>query len=183
MTKKDNNNEYKNARTSRFIENIQNTDRSVLNSNRDSQTYFTKFYALFKTIFDGSFLMIRVKLRYRNRISWLTEGLKIHQIQKQIIPISLKHHTPYNISKYRDNKNKLSSILKKEEKLYYQPKIVSNKNNLRKVWPIVKQVIKRKKSSKVHDKFMHNNKGITDPKTISNGFNNYFVNIGPTLAS
>ena len=30
---------------------------------------------------------------------------------------------------------------------------------------------------------MHNNKVITDPKTIADGFNNYFVNIGPTLAS
>ena len=31
--------------------------------------------------------------------------------------------------------------------------------------------------------YMHNNKVITDPKTIADGFNNYFVNIGPTLAS
>ena len=73
--------------------------------------------------------------------------------------------------------------MKKEEKLYYQSEIVSNKNNLRKVWTIIKQVINRKKSSKIHDKFMHNNKVNTDPKTIADGFNNYFVNIGPTLAS
>ena len=30
---------------------------------------------------------------------------------------------------------------------------------------------------------MHNNEVITDPKTIADGFNNYFVNIGQTLAS
>ena len=30
---------------------------------------------------------------------------------------------------------------------------------------------------------MHNTREITDPKAISDGFNNYFVNIGPTLAS
>ena len=80
--KKDNNNEYKTvriineSRTSRFIENIPNTDWSVLNSHRDCQTYFTKFYALFKTIYDGSFPLSRVKMRYRNRLPWLTEGLK-----------------------------------------------------------------------------------------------------------
>ena len=67
--------------------------------------------------------------------------------------------------------------------MFYQSEIVSNKNNLRKVWAITKQVINRKKSSNIHDKFMHNNKVITDPKTIADGFNNYFVNIGPTLAS
>ena len=66
--------------------------------------------------------------------------------------------------------------------MYYQTEIVSNKNNLRKVWTIIKQVINRKKSSKTHDKFMYNNREITDPQTIADGFNNYFVNIGPTLA-
>ena len=54
--------------------------------------------------------------------------------------------------------------------MYYQTEIVSNKNNLRKVWTIT------------HDKFMYNNREITDPQTIADGFNNYFVNIGPTLA-
>ena len=138
--KKDNNNEYKTvriineSRTSRFIENIQNTDWSVLNSPRDCQTYFTKCYALFKTIYDGSFPLSRVKMRYRNRLPWLTEGLKRSiKYKNKLYQISIKHPTSYNISKYKDYKNKLSSILKKEEKLYYQPEIVSNKNNIRKV--------------------------------------------------
>ena len=48
---------------------------------------------------------------------------------------------------------------------------------------IIKQVINRKKGSKINEKFMHNNRVIIDPKAISDGFNNYFVNIGPTLAS
>ena len=67
--------------------------------------------------------------------------------------------------------------------MYYQSEIVANKTNIRKVWEIIKQVIKRKKGLKIHDKFMHNNNLITDPKSFADGFNNYFVNIGPTLAS
>ena len=39
------------------------------------------------------------------------------------------------------------------------------------------------KRSKTHDKNMYTNREITDPQTIADGFNNYFVNIGPTLAS
>ena len=42
---------------------------------------------------------------------------------------------------------------------------------------------KQKKGSKIHDQFIHYNEEITDPKAIADGFNNYFVNIGPTLAS
>ena len=67
--------------------------------------------------------------------------------------------------------------------MYYQSEIVANKTNIRKVWAFIKQVINRKKGLKIHDKFMHNNNLITDPKSIADGFNNYFVNIDPTLAS
>ena len=190
MAKKDNNNEYKTvriineSRTSRFIGNIQNTDCSVLNSHRNGQTYFTTFFALFKTIYDGSFPLSRDKMRYRNRLSWLIEGLKkAIKYQNKLYRISLRHPTSYKFSIYKDSKNKLSLILKNKEKLYYQSEIVSNINNLRKVWAIIKQVINRKKCSKIHDKFMHINKVTTDPKPIADGFNNYFVNIGPTLAS
>ena len=41
----------------------------------------------------------------------------------------------------------------------------------------------KKKSSKIHEKFIHNDKEITDPKALADGFNNYFINIGPTMAS
>ena len=67
--------------------------------------------------------------------------------------------------------------------MYYQSEIVVNKTYIRKVWEIIKQVINRTKGLKIHDKFMHNNNLITDPKYTADGINNYFVNIGPTLAS
>ena len=51
------------------------------------------------------------------------------------------------------------------------------------MWDIIKQVANREKGSKNHEKFIHNDKEITYPKAIADGFNNYFVNIGPTLAS
>ena len=51
------------------------------------------------------------------------------------------------------------------------------------MWDIIKQVVNRKKGSKIHEKFIHNDKKITDPKAIADGFNNYLVNIGPSLAS
>ena len=65
----------------------------------------------------------------------------------------------------------------------YQTEIFSDTNNLRKVWAIIWQIIIKKKSSKTHDKFMYNNREITDPQTIAGGSNNHFVTIGPTLAS
>ena len=79
---KDVNSDYKTvrivneSRINGFVEKIKNTDWSVLNSHRDCQTYFAKFYALFKTIYDGSFPLTRVKMRYRNRLPWLKKSIK-----------------------------------------------------------------------------------------------------------
>ena len=154
-----NDNEYKivriinKSRINQLTEKIQNTDWSLLNSCRECQTYFSKFYTLFKTIHDEAFPLTRVKMRYRNRLPWLTDGLKKSiKYKNTLYRISLKHPTSYNISKYKDYKNKLSSILKKEEKNYYRSEILSKKNNLRKVWDIIKQVVNRKKGSKIHEK-------------------------------
>ena len=71
---------------------------------------------------------------------------------------SLKHPTEYNISIYKNYRNKLTSFLKIEEKNFYQNQITSNKNNLRKVWAIIKNVINKNKSKKKSDQFISNNK-------------------------
>ena len=69
------------------------------------------------------------------------------------------------------------------EKQFYQGQIIENKNNLRKTWGIIKQVINKNKNNKICDKFISGKDITSDPKTIANAFNNYFVNVGPTLAS
>ena len=79
------------------------------------------------------------------------------------------------------------SILKKREKMYYQAEIVANKTNLRKVCELSNRPSIKRQFLKIRDTFMHtfmhNNKLITDLKSIADGFNNSFVNIGRTLAS
>ena len=58
-----------------------------------------------------------------------------------------------------------------------------NKSNLRNSWRILKEVINKKKRSTVSSKFIVNNSVITDKKSVANGFNTFFTNIGPTLAN
>ena len=77
----------------------------------------------------------------------------------------------------------LKNLLKIEEKNYYQSLILANKNNLKKTWGIIKQVINQSKCSKLSSEFYHNGSVLNDKKSIANAFNAYFVNIGPTLAS
>ena len=171
-------------RIAQYVQSIQNTDCTFLDTYQHCQYYFSKFLTKFKNIYDESFPLVRVKTQYRNRLPWLSKGMKESiKLKNKLYGISLKHPTFYNINRYKTYKNKLTSILKQEEKLYYQSQILANKNDLKKVWTIIKHVINKRRNAKTSDKFIQNNKIITDPKEIANGFNDYFVNIGPGLAS
>ena len=72
--------------------------------------------------------------------------------------MSLIHPTTYNIHKYKHYKNKLTFVLKYEEKQFYQRQNIENKNNPQKVWKIIKKVINRNKNNRISDQFILNKK-------------------------
>ena len=77
-------------------------------------------------------------------------------------------------------------LLRIEEKQYYQYRIEANRDTIRKTYMVIKQAINRQRASTGSAKFHHtdSNSGITsNPAVIANAFNNFFVNIGPTLSS
>ena len=83
---------------------------------------------------------------------------------------------------YKQYRNKLNKLLFEAEKEHYETLLNENKNNLKKSWRILKDVINKKKVSSSCSKFTVNGENTTDKMKITNGFNKYFVNIGPTLA-
>ena len=127
--------------------------------------------------------MQKIKLNYRNRKLWLTHGLKKSiKTKNKLYVKSIKTPTLHNIKIYKEYRNKLNSLLRKAERLHYDQLFVKNKNNLKKSWAIIKQVINKRKNQIVFSKFKINNNIVTDEKIIANNFNKYFVNLGPSLA-
>ena len=85
----------------------------------ECQSYFSNFLRVFKKIYEESFPLTRVKIRYRNRLPWLSNGLKASiKYKNKLYLISLKHPTLYNISKYKQYKNKLIFLLKNWRKAF-----------------------------------------------------------------
>ena len=76
-----------NVRRKRYVSKIQNMDCSFLDSFSDCQSDFSNFIKVFKEIYWESFPQIRVKIWYRNRLPWLSDGLK-HQLNTRINVIS-----------------------------------------------------------------------------------------------
>ena len=56
------------------------------------------------------------------------------------------------------------------------------KKDLNKSWNVLKEVINRKKQGILHSEFLISDKIVTDKTEITEGFNDFFTNVGPNLA-
>ena len=95
----------------------------------------------------------------------------------------LKTITIVSEEKYKKYKNKLTAILRRCEKQYFTELLEINKGNMKETWKILNSLINKKsKGKQISTEFNGDESKITGDKTIANGFNNFFVNIGPSLA-
>ena len=124
--------------------------------------------------------LLELKKRYRNRLPWLTEGLK-NAIKHKTNCIKFSWNTKQVLIK--QIVHTITTILRKQEKEYYKLLYETNRNNLKKMWGVIRNVINNCKPSKLNESFSYNNSIITDQKIVSNKFNEYFVNVGKTLAA
>ena len=81
-----------------------------------------------------------------------------------------------------------NKILKQNNRLakrnYYHSCFNNYNKDIRSTWRTIKQVLDRSNvSNEYPEKITHENKIETDTHTIANKFNEYFTNIGPSLAS
>ena len=72
--------------------------------------------------------------------------------------------------------------MRKVEREYYDKELLIHKNNLRKSWDIIKEVINKKKKVDLPDKFNIEDVMVTDKLEIALNFNNLYVNIGKKLS-
>ena len=73
----------------------------------------------------------------------------------------------------------------KSKQKYYNQLITKYKNNVKKTWQIMKEAIGKIKhiNNNLPRRLIINNKEINDKQTIAESFNNFFIDVGPNLAS
>ena len=163
---------------------VNDFDWSKIQEYSDCNQAYNFFADSLKKIFNQSFPVQKVKKRYRNRLPWLTDGLrKSIKHKNRLYKIYIKIQTSHNKKVYNIYNNKLKSLLRTTEKNHYQDCLLKCKNNLKKTWTIIKDVLSKSKSSKTNDTFKYNDQTTSDKDVIANKFNEYFVNIGCNLAA
>lgn len=115
---------------------------------------------------------------------WMTKGL-INACKKKnyLYRTFLRLRTNDAEVRYKKYKNKLVSIMRKQKKDYYTKLLDKSKNNTKGTWSILNSVLNKGKAKPTYPEyFSKNNADIYEKDEIADDFNNYFINIGPSLS-
>ena len=168
-----------------FVEALQGRDWSPLYLSDDVNYAYNYFVSKYNEDFDKycPIKKVKVKSNYTSK-PWLSKGLlNACKKKNQLYKIYVKTKSKKMLDNYKRYKNKLTSITRVEEKKYYTVSLSKCTNNVKATWKILNNIITKKNSVNLFpDKFYENGVEITNKIDIANGFNKFFVNVGPTLA-
>ena len=128
--------------------------------------------------------------KYKHKMTkWVTTGIITSIKFRDKLYRQLKSH-PVNSQEYYTLKTNLKTYntiltknIRKAKKDYYYDQFAKYKNDIRKTWDTLKDVIIRSKNtSSFPSHFIINTSTVTEKPIIADKFNEYFCEIGPKLA-
>jgi len=148
-------------------------------------------YSLFNNKFNTSYNEVmpmktkRIKLYHNKYKPWITHSILTSAKKKNQLYLDyLKKKTPESKIKYSKYRNKFTGIIRAAEKAYYANRFESLKGNMKETWNLINNLITNNTVGKqVVKEILSNGQIVNQPKDIANKFNEYFINVGPNLAS
>ena len=148
----------------------------VYNSDSTNDSYDT-FSNLLMSAYHKSFPLkpLYPECRHPSK-PWFTKGLFVSCNRKNFLYKQFQTNpTVSNKSRYNKYRNKYNFLLKVARKKYFHDKLISVSSDLRKTWPVIKQIVAKKKPER-HFSNMKDSSGIcSDPLHIATKFNNFFA--------
>lgn len=130
-----------------------------------------------------------MKLLPRSKIKqltkpWITNGiLKSIKRKQKMYRTHFLSNNPLKVEEYKHYANQLNYIKNRSKTDYYTKTFASYKNNLKSTWKLIGTLINRKtKGQTLPTRLIRNNKTYTNQLEVANQFNDFFVNVGPSLA-
>ena len=166
-----------------FIDAIKKEEWGTIFQSQDPQEAYTLFSNTLKKQYNMCFPIITITGTYRNRLPWLTDGLRASiKMKNRLYKLSIKKPNSSNISYYKTYRNKLNHILKIAEKVHFQQLFEYHKNDMNKTWTLIKNIVWKNKTNKCCGQFLDGTDVVSDKVKICNMFNDFFTNIGINLA-
>ena len=115
---------------------------------------------------------------------WITKGIfNSLKIRNKLYKSYVNKPSEQSLVKYKQYRNRLTSIIKTSKKMYYSNELGKAEGDLNATWKVINNITKRNKQNTQIESIKIDNDELTDSAEIANAFNMYFTNIGPDLAS
>ena len=177
---------YKPDQIKRFDENIGTLNWSTVITSQDTNKSYDAFTSQVSEVYNDCFPIETKFVKEKNVLNkWMTSGLlKSSRKKQKLYKKFLNHKTIENENKYKRYAKEFNKLKEKAKINFYSNKILANESNVKKLWSTMKDIISKNKLRRDYPRSINiNGKIITDKKTISEEFNAFFTNVGPTLAS
>ena len=176
--------EFSEQNISKFKKKIKNTTWDEFYAIPLAQDAYSVFASHINNYFQECFPTKNVNINYKNKISWIGAELKKEIAQKnKLLATSNRFPTEENRRAYKSARNIVISKLRNAERKHYDEQFDLYGNNNHKKWNVIKEIIaKEDRSSTMQSEFIIDNDSTTNPVTIANSFNDFFVNVGKNLA-
>ena len=171
--------------------NIKNFKRCLTNQSwdfvyesEDLQAAFSRFQGVIDVHFNTNFKLHTFTRTYINRHPWMTEALRTQiRLKNSKYKEYVKSNNVDIVESYKDSKRILHSSLRNAEIQYYSEQYELNSGDMFKSWKVLKTILALNSNSEKRQLCLTiNNVAVTNSIDIANGFNDFFVSIGPELA-
>lgn len=167
---------------SKFKENIKSQDWSNVLNTHDSENATNIFAKILYDHMEKAKTKHIVKFREHKKIKkWITNGIITSikhrdRLKKKL----LKNYNPGLESEYKAYRNMLNNLILQTKNNYYKKQIDKNKNNVKKVYQIIKEATNEKNSQVDNElRIMDDNgKEFDEILDMANYCNNYFIKVG-----
>jgi len=165
-----------------FRKTLAETDfHDVLSLSNPNDAY-DKFISIYTSLFDNRFPLTnhRIKRKYIKRQPWMTKGLLTSSLKKnKLLKKKLDKPTHANITTYKKYTLIYKKLIRVQKINHYNEIFKNNRNNIKQTWSHLKQIIHKSNDKSSIPKVMNiDDSKTSDMNTITESFNNYFVNIG-----
>ena len=170
-----------------FKEELGNVDWSVIYSLHNASEAFDAFMNLVSSKMNSCFPIIQKKRsNYKKipRCPWITSGILRSINRKNNLYLkSIAKPCDKNKKKYSEYKNLLTCILRRSKKMYFCNQFDLYKKDVQNTWKVIKNVLQGNPKKSTVSKINLDGEIIDNSQRLVNVFNDYFVDIGPNLAS
>ena len=170
----------------RFVELCSLTNWNTIMDIMDMQSAYTKFNNLLRENFLHSFpfKIKENKTIYKNKYPWIGPDLqKEIKLKNKLYRKSIMYPTQINIKKYKVLKRQVKCKINRSKRLYYNATLCDSQKKTKDYWKYIKELIGTPITIKYPEYFNDENRIISDKEEIADKFNNFFISIGPNLAS